>query len=97
MEEEKKLEKGGEFEKARQVMRDLAEKYDKTTDSKAKIDLNLYEFPKMIEAIKAANDPSLESTPEYKRMQKYGLDYFGEIKHQTEIENAAQGYAETKE
>jgi hypothetical protein len=80
------------FENARTIMKELAEKYEKTEDPKARIDLNLYEFPKMIEAIKLADDPSIKDTPEYKRMQKYGLDFYEEIKHQEEIENGAQGY-----
>jgi hypothetical protein len=80
------------FENVRNMMKELAEKYEKTEDPKARIDLNLYEFPKMIEALKLVNDPSIKDTPEYKRMQKQGLDFYEEVKHQEEIEDSAQGY-----
>ena len=80
------------FENAKVMMHELAEKYENTTDPKARIDLNLYEFPKMIEAIKLADDPSIKDIPEYKRMQKQGLDFYKEVEHQEEIENNAQGY-----
>lgn len=89
---EEQMKTNESFENARAMMKELAEKYEKTEDPKERIDLNLYEFPKMIEAIKKADDPSLKNTPEYKRMQKFGLDFYEEVQHQEEIEKGAQGY-----
>jgi hypothetical protein len=85
-------------EKALSIMKELRGKYEEAgDDSKKKIDLNLYEFPKMIEAIKALPLGALEHTSEYKAMKKYGLNYYEEVRQQKHIEDSAQGYAETKE
>ena len=39
---------------------------------------------------------NLKETPEYKRMKKHGLDFYGDIEHQEQIEKSQQGYAEVK-
>ncbi len=90
------------------AIKELAEKYENTADSKEIIKLNLVEFPQMIEKIKAVDaensvrrekgeiEFNLKETPEYKRMKKHGLDFYGDIEHQEQIEKSQQGYAEVK-
>lgn len=72
-------------EKALSSMRELQAKYETIIDEKEKVNLNLYEFPKMIEAIwevevenlsrveKGEREFRIEKTPEYEGMAAHGL------------------------
>lgn len=86
-------------EKALSTMKELREKYENVRSEKddhKEVDLNLYEFPKMMESIwevevenisnkeKGILPFIIEKTPEYKEMAKYGLT-LSHIERQREL------------
>jgi hypothetical protein len=87
-------EKTATAEKALVLMRELYEKYQITTDPKERIDLNLYEFPKMMEAIWEVEVENLshpespfliEKEAEYRKLRDANLITKEHIERQKEL------------